>query len=268
MEITAYTWYFLISAAIVTFSIMIQALIMFIHYIKQRTLGTLLLTMTYNSIAVGEILNTTGLYYFVFISDTKKHSGYLELCFVLFYGLGYIYLYFFANRHILDDNIFVISQTSVILTALVVSFSVLMIVELSVSPTKLIFYKSFLMEGPNILQYAPTILTGVFIFLPIFLFVHLRIVLGLSKMKRKVDDHIVKKGLDFVLIAIISFFTSSLIASAFIIPNVGNYPILITILQTFRMLALAIGIFFGNLGWIMPKWVINLIKKRTENIIE
>ncbi|HUT80335.1 MAG TPA: hypothetical protein VMZ29_03955 [Candidatus Bathyarchaeia archaeon] len=262
MDKTPYTWYFLISAAIFTFAVISLAILMFIQYLKRKTLGTLLLTLTYNAMAIGEILNTIGLFYFVFISQTSNISGFLELSFVLFYGLSYIYLYFFANRHILEDNIFIISQTSVILTSIVIAFSVLMFVELSINPSKSNFYMSFLMEGPNIIQYTPSLISGAIIFIPIFLFVHLRIAIGLFKMKRKVEDYLTKKGLNFIFIAIIGFFTSSLIASAFIIPNVGSFPAVITILHTLRMISIGIGILFGNLGWIMPKWITNYIKKR------
>jgi len=70
MEITALTWYFLISAAIFTIAVIYSTVHMLLLYRRKRTSGTLLLTITYSAIALGEIFNTIGLYYFVFVSDT------------------------------------------------------------------------------------------------------------------------------------------------------------------------------------------------------
>ncbi|MBK5114025.1 MAG: hypothetical protein JJE41_10370 [Candidatus Heimdallarchaeota archaeon] len=75
--------------------------------------------LTYTLFTIAEILITVGQWYYTFVSETNPITGYLELSFAFFYAIGYIFFYFFANRHILEDNDLVKSLTSILLTVIV-----------------------------------------------------------------------------------------------------------------------------------------------------
>jgi len=162
----------------------------------------------------------------------------------------------------MDDNDVVKSVTSVTLTAIIVAMSLLMFAELSLDLADPIFYNITLLKGPNIDQYHPSLLTGAAIFLPIFLFVHLRLIINLIKMKRSAEDPITKTGLNFILYTIIGFVSSALIASLFTLPFIGEFPLVITLMHSLRILALAMALISGNIGWAMPKWLVNRIKRK------
>ncbi|MBY8995576.1 MAG: hypothetical protein KGD59_13585, partial [Candidatus Heimdallarchaeota archaeon] len=114
MEITAFTWYFLISALFVCIALIISVVILLRHFLKTKTQGTILLLLTYTLFTIAEILITVGQWYYTFVSETNPITGYLELSFAFFYAIGYIFFYFFANRHILEDNDLVKSLTSIL----------------------------------------------------------------------------------------------------------------------------------------------------------
>lgn len=268
MEITAYTWYFLISATFVCVALIIANIIFLRHYIKLKTPGTILLLLTYLLFTIGEILNTAGLWYFTFISETSPVSGYFELSFAFFYAIGYIFFYFFANRHILEDNDLVKSLTSILLTIIVSVTSLLMYVELVYQSPNPIFYNELIANGPNIKQYLPTMLAGLMIFIPIFVFIHLRIIIGIAKLRRSVEDPVSKTGFTFILFTIISFVLSALIASTFIMPNIGNNPGVYTTLHTLRILTIIIAVLLGYFGWTLPNWLKKNIEKREAKKLE
>ncbi len=268
MEITAYTWYFLITATIVCVALIISNIIFLRHYLKLKTPGSILLLLTYFLFTIGEILNTTGLWYYTFVSETSPISGYFELNFAFFYAVGYIFFYFFANRHILEDNDLVKSLTAIILTIIISVTSSLMYVELVYQNVDPIFYNEIIVIGPNLKQYLPTMLAGLMIFIPIFLFIHLRIIIGITKLRRSIEDSVSKTGFTFILFTIISFVLSALIASTFIMPNVGNYPRLYTTLHSLRILTIIIAVLLGYFGWTLPNWLKKRLQKRDAKKLE
>lgn len=261
MEVTAYTWYFLISALVVCLALVTSVIILIIHFLKTKTQGTILLILTYTLFTIGEILNTIGLWYFSFVSETSPISGYLELSFAFFYAIGYIFFYFFANRHILEDNDLVKSLTAVLLTIFVSVATSFMFSELVNQKVDPIFYNEVLLTGPNFTQYLPTMISGLIIFIPILLFIHLRILIGIAKIRRSTEDPVLKTGFTFIFYTIISFVLSAIIASAFIMPNVGAHPRLITALQSLRILAVICAVLLGSIGWTLPAWLRKRIKK-------
>ena len=88
-------------------------------FFKKKTIGTALLLVFHSCITIAEILNTFGLWYFAFVSEESILSKISELAFVLFYAVGYLFLYIFANRHILQDNDIVKGLTTTILSLIV-----------------------------------------------------------------------------------------------------------------------------------------------------
>ena len=231
------------------------------HFLKTKTQGTILLLFTYSLFTLAEILITAGQWYYTFVSETNPITGYLELSFAFFYAIGYIFFYFFANRHILEDNDIVKSLTSVLLTVIVslaTSFMFSEIVNQAVDP---VFYNEVIINGPNFTQYLPTLLSGLMIILPIFFFIHLRIIFGIAKIRKSIEDPVSKIGFNFIFYTIISFVLSTVIASAFIIPNIGNHPGVITTLHTLRSLIVIVAVFLGYFGWTLPNW----LRKRIQN---
>lgn len=264
MEITAYTWYFLITSLMISLALLVFIAVLIKHYIRTKSPGTILLVFTYSLITFAEISNTIGLWYYVFVSEISLVSGYFELSFAFYYGLAYVFLYFFANRHILEDNDLIKSLTSVGITVLVSVTTALMFMELINHPTNPFYYNEFIMNGPNIIQFTPSLVIGSIIFIPIFTLVHLRIIISLAKLRKSIEDKFTKRGFNFILFAVVSFVAAALVASFFTLPNVGNQPAIITLLHTLRIILMLIGIGLSYIGWTMPNWMKKLLTKTKE----
>ncbi|MBK5114024.1 MAG: hypothetical protein JJE41_10365 [Candidatus Heimdallarchaeota archaeon] len=93
------------------------------------------------------------------------------------------------------------------------------------------------------------------IIIPIFLFIHLRIIFEIAKIRKSTKDPISKTGFTLIFFTIVCFVLSTIIASGFIIPNVGNHPGVITAMHTLRLLIVIIAVFLGYLGWTLPTWL-------------
>ncbi len=67
MEITIYTWYFLFTSLMISLALLAFIVVLIRHYIRTKSLGTILLVLTYSLITFAEISNTIGLWYYVFV---------------------------------------------------------------------------------------------------------------------------------------------------------------------------------------------------------
>lgn len=260
MDITGLTWYFLISAILIVVATLSFVGILINHFIKKRTIGTALLTISFICIALAELLNGSGLWYYVFGSQTSKVSGYLQLNFTTMYSIAFLFLYYFANRHILKDNDIIKSVTSILLGVLTGVISTMLFTQLREGKTDSLYYSTLFMNGVNIKQYTPTTLSGMLLFVPVFIFVLLRIIIRLLMVRSKVDNPIAKSGFSFILYSMVSLVLAIIVASLFTIPGVGNSPVLVTIIQTFRMLFNLTAVVLGYFGWILPDWLKRMIR--------
>ncbi len=168
----------------------------------------------------------------------------------------------------MEDNDLVKSLTSVGITALVSITTALMFMELVNQPTNPFYYNEFIMNGPNSIQFTPSLIIGSIIFIPIFILVHLRIIISLAKLGKSIEDKFTKRGIYFILFAVVSLVAAALVASFFTLPNVGNQPAIITLLHTLRIILVLIGIGLSYIGWTMPNWMKKLLSrtKEEENI--
>jgi hypothetical protein len=261
IEITGLTWYFLITAIIIIIVNVVFDTILIRQFIKKRTIGTALLTITFIFIGLAELLNATGLWYYVFGSQTSKISGFLQLNFSTLYGMAFLFFYFFAHRHILNDNDVLKAFVSIVLGLVIGVISTMMFTQLrSDEPQNLYYYGTVLFEGVNIKQYIPSLVAGLILFVPMLLIVLIRIIIRIYQIQKRVENPIAKAGFRFILYSTLSLVLSVATASLFTTPGIGNYPAIITIIQSFRLFFVAIAFLFGYFGWILPDWLKRVIR--------
>jgi len=261
LAITGITWYFLISAIVVSVGTIIFVILMIRQCFIKRTQGAIILSLFYLFLAIAEILNTAGLWYSVFISEINKVSAYMELSFPLFYGIGYLFLYNFLVRHIVQDNDLIKSSISIILVLFIGIICSFMFAEVFYDISDPIAYQLIYMDGPDIIQFLPTLFAGIFIFLPIFLLVHIRIIVIIFRIRRVVNTPLEKIGFSFILFSLIFLISSSLVASLFTITGIEEIPGIYALLHSLRTFLLGIGLLFGYFGWIFPTWLKGAIDK-------
>lgn len=260
--LTGLSWYILITATLVTVSLFFFVILLIRKFIIKKTIGIILLMIFYFGLTLGELLNTVGLWYYSFISTSSPVSAYLELTFSLFVALGYIFLYLFMTRHIIRDNDLIKASTSILLATLIGIITTLMLSEVFFDVPEPKFFHELPMIGTNINQYLPSLLAGVLIFIPIFLFIHIRIIIRLFFIRRNVEEKLERWGFTYIIISLASFILSAISASLFTIPGIQLYPWLIIFFHTMRIIFLEIGLIVGYFGWIFPDWLRERIMKR------
>lgn len=264
MAVNGTTWYFLISTLNLSICAIISVILLIRHSIIKKTQGVILLTIFYFLITIGEILNCIGLWLSAFVIDIGKTSAYLELCFPLFYGIGYLFLYFFLSRHMMQDKDVIKAIISIILAVLIGMVFSFMISEVFYDVANPKVYQMIFMDGPELNQYLPSLLGGSLILIPIFLLVHVRTIILAMRFSRAVSDPQEKSGFSFIQAAIYCLILSSLIASLFTITGIEEIWGLYSLLHSLRIFFLFLGLLFGYFGWIYPDWLKNYIKRRID----
>ncbi|MFW9923819.1 MAG: hypothetical protein ACFFDW_11090 [Candidatus Thorarchaeota archaeon] len=263
IEPTNTTWYILISALVVSLAMILFLILLIRQIFIKRTIGTVLLTIFYFLLAIGEITNTAGLWYFSFVIDSLKISAYLELNFVLCYGLGYIFLYYFLTKYFLDDNDLIKSLILILLTAVISIICSFMFGEIYFNSNNGIFTTELFMEGTNITQVLPSFISGIIVFLPIFLLIHLRIIVKIIILQKDISSKEGKYGFLFIIFSLICFVIAAIFASIFVIPGIGQHSLTIILIHTFRIVFTQLGLILGYFGWLYPEWLRNSIGKTT-----
>ena len=264
MAITTLTLYILISSSIVTLAVFTFVGFLIYRSSKKRTEGILYLIAFYFCIGLGELFLILGMWHDVYISNVNIISGVLETGYTLFYGIGYIVLYIFLNRHILQDNEIVRSLIVIALTLIFGIVSTLIFSEIYYEIENPIFYQTVNMTGPDIPLYLPTLGIAITLFAPVFLIIHVRMIWMLIKMTRIVEDKVEKFGFVVIFGAIVCLILSIISASLFTIPSIYNYPILPTLLHTLRFLFIYFGLWLGYFGWVFPEWLQKKVERFTK----
>ncbi|NHJ86009.1 MAG: hypothetical protein FK734_11145 [Asgard group archaeon] len=255
--VTAYQVYFLSISIGATIFSNIFVFLLFRQFIKKKTLGTIILWISFLFVAIAETFTAIGQTLYVVIGD-NDYTGHLEISFVFCYGLAYVFFYYFSNRHILQDKDFLKAVTTIFSTAIVSLVSALMFSEIINEVANPNFYDTVILVGPNVIQYLPKTAVGLIMYIPIFIMIHIRIVLRLLKIRRDLENPITKRGFTFILYSVMIMVLSTLISSFYLIPGVAENAIIVGFVHSARGLTAMISIILGYFGWIMPDW----LKKR------
>ncbi|HUT81606.1 MAG TPA: hypothetical protein VMZ29_10440 [Candidatus Bathyarchaeia archaeon] len=257
--VSAFTGYFLfISTTAAVFSNLFT-IILFRQFLKKRTLGTILLTISFLFVSIAETFTAVGQYFYVFIGD-NIYTGYFEVSFIFCYGIAYVFFYYFSNRHILQDKDFLKAITTIFSTALVSLISAFMFSDLLNNIVDPVFVDTIILYGPDVIQYLPSQIVGLAVYVPIFALIHIRIIVRLIKIRRDLENPVTKRGFTYILYSVVLMVLSTLVASFYIIPGVNEIPFVVGILHTFRGGTAIISIIFGYFGWILPDWLKRRIK--------
>jgi len=228
--------------------------LLFRQFLKKKTIGTALLAISFLFIAFGEIATAVGETLYFFKGDSHW-VGYLILFYPFFYSIGYIFFYYFANRHILQDKDFVRVMTTVFLTT-IISFTIaLMVAEIMFEIPNPRFYQKYILAGVDIALYLPQLIDGIALYLSVFSLIQLRIVFRLIRIRRDVENHVARKGFTYILASVMLNMSSSLIASLYMLPKIHEIAILVGLIHTLRGITATISVILGYFGWILPDWL-------------
>ncbi|MHA1211948.1 MAG: hypothetical protein ACTSSH_05755 [Candidatus Heimdallarchaeota archaeon] len=256
MALTTATIYYLVTSTILSVFAIGYAFIMILTFIRKKTLGTAFLMIAFTLLGLGEGSFTISYYLGAFGVSTSIVTGILQTVFINLYALSIIFFYFFSTRHILRDNDFVKSLMGVFLGEIAALVTITMVIVL-LTGQDLIFKTSqdFTLPFTNLLNYTPTIGLALVLFVPLIIFILLRISYNLVVIRRKITEPVPRAGITFIGLSVVSLLGSTVALILFYIPGIYAISGLMIFLQAFRLLTTIARLIFGYLGWILPDWM-------------
>lgn len=259
---TAIQWFALIQGIIVTIASLVFVAIMTRRFFKKKTMGTALLAIFYLFFTLTQGSNTIFNFYSLYKPLVVGHKISIMI-YMATLTFSYVVLYVFASRNILKDNDITRMLNAIVLIILPTVFFGMFGYELFREVANPLFYTIEFQPGTEFLQYMPTMLMGIIIYIPFVILVHIRLIatMSLDLIRKRIKDPVRKKGWEFILYAVITLILSVFLTVAFTID--GITPGIVIALYTVRAVLLIAGLFLSYLGWILPTWFRNRIREKT-----
>ncbi len=211
MAISGVIWLFLVNLIIACLVMISFVIILFIRFFQKKTVGTILLAITFLFLTLGELVLLISFFINYYAPQQKIIFGILQLSYIPFTGIGYIFLYLFANRYIIEDNDLVRSLISILMTAFLGIITGLWYGEMinQVSDPK--FYTIVYSQILQIERVNPSIMTSLLLLIPLFLLIHVRIVVKISQIQKELENPVLKRGFLYILLSVSFFFISTIV---------------------------------------------------------
>jgi len=191
------------------------------------------------------------------------------------YIVAYIYLYFFSNRHILQDSDIVKSSIA-ISTSIFVGVALGLMIGNLILGGELIFVRSVTLAGVGITLYSPQMFLSAIFFAPTLVLIIFRILYRTAQISRRVSKRISRVGFTLIFWSIINFMFSLITFALTSSELFNDIPFAIVAVETMRSLFLILAMILGYLGWIMPEffkksirgkaWIVNQMQKEFTSV--
>jgi len=216
-------------------------------------MGTVLLTACYFFINIGGIAQLISKILGAFKPEVLVYIGIFQVAYLA--SIGLLFLYYFANRHILQDNDFLKSSTLIFLGALSGLISGLVISEMVHQTESPFFHSVSLDPSLDMINFLTNpIINGIF-FIPFFFLIHVRIIIGIIRLRKVLENKVVRRGFTYILLSVVSLAIATLVTMFYTFPLVKGNLVLTFVVQHFRIFFSILGVILGYLGWVMPNWL-------------
>lgn len=260
MAISAISWTILSLSFIMSiFSITFTTLLVR-NFIRKKTMGTLLLALTYGNLMVHYLFDTLSFSLEAFTSYSRA-AIFIQFMGIQLQIICVIWMYFFGNRHLLRDNEFWRAAYSMGFGGFVGASMALGIREIFASTISIgegNWYAEIPIEGADFSFYFPAIEIPYGILTILFFILasvtYLRLAVRTFQLRRKARDTVTKKGLRLVIISLLSFLLAGTFQGTFIV-GVGDISYLAIIVYILIITANVMALGLGYLGWTMPDWL-------------
>ncbi|MEA2071049.1 MAG: hypothetical protein U9O98_07135 [Asgard group archaeon] len=260
----AYTipfWFALIQGFIVSAASLIFMIVMILNFYKKKTMGTALLAFMYGSMFFTQLGNTL----FILFSAINPYTLIQKISLVGYLSslaLVYIFLYFFASRHILKDSDIMKVITSIFVVG--VSFAIIAIVgyELIAEVPNPVFTYTHEQAATGLSQVLPNVLASIIVYVPLLVLVQFRLLISMTRtyLSKKQKDPIRRRGFLYILLSVCSLFITMLLTVLFTIEGISKVGI--TVLYVARAIFVLLTLYFSYVGWILPNWFKRRIRKK------
>ncbi|MBD3191618.1 MAG: hypothetical protein GF308_13305 [Candidatus Heimdallarchaeota archaeon] len=259
--ISGLVWFILIQGVLMVLASVVFLGIMIQNFITKKTTGTAFLAIFYGMIALTQATSVTFNIFAIINPYSLAHGTFLVL-YLLVFILSYYFLYFFASRHILQDNDIMRSVVSFIYLGITLPVIGMIGYEIFFPVDNPTFVVETIEPGTNLQQFMPTTLMAAILYLTILVLVQIRIIIRMSTtlIQKKTKDELRRKGFKYILIAVVCLFLTLLLTVTFTIE--GMPPAAIILVYILRAIALFAGLFLSYVGWILPNWFKRRIRKK------
>ena len=263
-----YTIYFLIYSVLCSITCVGFFSILLRSFLRKRTLGTLLLVLTFLSTTLAELMMGTS-----FFIETLAPTGttirlvieFLTFTSYLFFAFNIVFIYVFGNRLFLQDN-HLVSLIYIAGFAFTTAFPAGLAYKNIFTLRDPTLYQEIFMVGPQLTIIFPErSIVLLIVMLPIAVSAFLRIVIEAIKLQRGTKDPIAKKGFQFIWQGTFLWYLgySGLFGLLWFVDILAINPIATVGIFTFKLIfADFIGFTLLYLGWIMPDWFKRRFRKK------
>lgn len=264
MAFSTITWLFLIGTIVLSLTTLWFAYILFRRFLRKKTIGTVYLLMVFGVIALAENINSISLWLSAYRAAPETLTGTFQIFYVSLYCLGLIFLYFFGNRHIIDDNEIIRTLYGVLTGVIVGVITSLNMVELfgAEMPPGFHSLDRGIIGGTNLVEYTPSLFLSLILLIPVALLILFRIAVKLAVVQQRITEPIAKRGTQYIMLSFISIAITLGGAIFFITPALIKIPALTVLGQVIRIVFTTLSMLFGYLGWVMPEWIRRRIRKK------
>ncbi|NHJ48716.1 MAG: hypothetical protein FK733_13105 [Asgard group archaeon] len=249
-----FSGYYLLNHILSTIFVIVFLVLLFMNFFRKRTIGTLLLLITFFFFFLSEVMNLLSTWFAYYEVLAENNVGMLQVSIPIFFGIGFIFLYYFSNRHILQDSD-VVKGTISTVTNLVLGIGIGMMVADLFYGLGNRYVTPVILKDVDIYIYSPAWYLRLAIFLPVALLIVLRVIFRIIKISRNVEKRLTKIGFRFILYSIVCLILT-VAFSALIGSNTFNdIPFAIIAAEALRSLIFLLALMFGYVGWVMPEFV-------------
>lgn len=252
------TWYFLITSLLIALFSLAFSLVMTNTFLRKRTMGSSYMMIAFTMIALGEICNTISFWIGGFIPSNKIATGSFQALYINLISLSIIYFYYFSTRHILRDNELVRSLVVILLAETTAVVTTTMFTTILGGHMNFYVTEEFTLANTQIPIIAPSYILLLALFVPLAIFILLRMSINLGSIRRRISDPVGKRGTLFINLSVISLTLNTIAFMGMQIPAVNDHAILVMAIQGLKVIFTFTTLIFGYLGWVLPDW----LKKR------
>ena len=261
----------LITAAFTVFGILVGS------YRRKRSTSAALLSLAFGLIATSELINGAAQWFGILESFSPELGeqviGVLQALYINLFSLSFVFIFAFSARYLLKigEVMKLVLNIALVITSYIIT-TLMFVIVMGGSVEVTSPAERYLLAGTGIIQYNPTIVFGLVVYIPIAAIL-LWIIYRLHFSQQHTKDLVQKRGIRYILFSFSSILITIIGNTFFFIEPFTKIIFLVFLGQLLRVVGTTLTLIFGYLGWVLPSWLRRRIRseawiaKKAEKIL-
>ncbi len=271
--VNALTLYYIIFSWLTVIVNIVLASALLRNFIRKKTLGTIILFVSYMLIGFSAIL--AAIHYSVASFNISiEFIGVSQTLATLFPLIALLQIYVFSCRHILKDNE-VLKNFHLIIFSIIIGsvFTIYLMAVFGITPQQPgflfaedvspLWYQMSRSDVANTSLFNLTVRASVMVITTIQIYINLRIIIRAFILSRRTDRIIRKRGLQLIATGLLVYLTAGIVIALEMAISWPEGSAMPTILWTLRKVIFITSYLILYLGWIMPDWFRRRLRGKT-----